>query len=320
MDMRMNWSFLSFGKARAQSVRTAVVAQSNGVALAQVDTTAARPRLQSCLFRAGGEGQTADTLAALGKQYGLGKAACHTVMPLGSYSLLLIEAPEVPANELRAAVRWRIRELIDFHIDDAVLDVFDAPASGARTTQTHLYVVVSRGNDVKHLADRLQDAGIGLGVIDIPELALRNVAAQLPEDAQGVALLYFGAERGLIALCRNQTLYLARTLDIGEKRLQEAAADGQTEALFDTLALEVQRSLDYYDRTFQQAPIGHLLVAPLAEPIPGLIEGLRANLGLQARMLELGEVVDGAEKFPAEQAAPCLLAIGAALRSESKAL
>jgi len=52
------------------------------------------------------------------------------------------------------------RELIDFHVDDAVLDVFDAPASGARTTQTHLYVVVSRSNDVKQLADQLQDAGI----------------------------------------------------------------------------------------------------------------------------------------------------------------
>ncbi|MBI5463271.1 MAG: hypothetical protein HY941_13885 [Gammaproteobacteria bacterium] len=316
----MNLSFLSFGKARAQGVRTAVVVHSDGVALAQIDGSKTRPRLQSCQFRAGGEAQTADTLASLGKQFGLAKAACHTVMPLGSYSLLLIEAPEVPANELRAAVRWRIRELIDFHIDDAVLDVFDAPASGARTTQTHLYVVVSRSNDVKQLADRLQDAGIGLGVIDIPELALRNVAAQLPEDAQGVALLYFGAERGLIALCRNQTLYLARTLDIGQTRLQEAAADGQTEALFDALALEVQRSLDYYDRTFQQAPIGNLLIAPLAEPIPGLVEGLRANLGLQARLLELGEVVDGAEKIPADQAAQCLLAIGTALRSESKTL
>lgn len=316
----MNWSFLSFGKARAQGVRTAVVVEGDGVALAQVDTTKARPHLHSCQFRAADDAQLADTLAALGKQYALGKAACHTVMPLGSYSLLLIEAPEVPANELRAAVRWRIRELIDFHVDDAVLDVFDAPASGARATRTHLYVVVSRGNDVKQLADRLQDAGIGLAVIDIPELALRNIAARLPEDTHGVALLYFGAERGLIALCRNQTLYLARTLDIGEQRLREAAADGQTEAVFDTLALEVQRSLDYYDRTFQQAPIGHLLVAPLAAPIPGLVEGLHANLGLHARALELGEVVDGAEKFPAEQAARCLLAIGAALRSESKTL
>ncbi len=241
-------------------------------------------------------------------------------MGLGSYHLLLIEAPEVPADELRAAVRWRIRDLIDFHVDDAVLDVFDAPAGGARGAQTHLYVVVCRSNDVKTLADSLLDAGIGLNVIDIPELALRNLAASLPEDEQGMAILYFGPERGLIALCRNRTLYLARTLDIGQNRVLEALADGHTEALFDSLALEMQRSLDYYDRHFQQAPISSVLVAPLGAPVPGLTDNLQTNLGIQTRMLDLAEIVDGAEAVPPEQAGQCMLAVGAALRSESKTL
>ena len=316
----MNWSLLSFGKARAKGANTAIVVDEGGVAVAQVDSGAARPRLRYAQHHAADEAQLTETLQRLARQHALGKAGCHTVMPLGGYSLLLIEAPEVPASELRAAVRWRIRELIDFHIDDAVLDVFDAPASGARGTKTHLYVVVSRGSDVKQLADRLQDAGVGLSVIDIPELALRNIAAQLPEDAQGVALLYFGEQRGLIALCRNQTLYLARTLSIGQARLQEAVTDGQTAGLFDSLALEVQRSLDYYDRHFQQAPITQLVVAPLDEPLPELIDGLHGNLGLQTRSLALNEIVDGADALPQRDASGCLLAIGAALLSETKTL
>lgn len=316
----MNWSLLSFGKARAKGVNTAVVVDDGGVALAQIDNGGKRPRLRYAEYQRASEAEVGEALQRAARQYALGKAECHTVMPLGGYSLLLIEAPEVPAAELRAAVRWRIRELIDFHVDDAMLDVFDAPASGARGTRTHLYVVVSRGNDVKLLADRLQNAGVGLSVIDIPELALRNVAAQLPEDAQGVALLYFGEQRGLIALCRNQTLYLARTLSIGQARLQEAVTDGQTAALFDALALEVQRSLDYYDRHFQQAPISQLVVAPLNEPLPELVGGLRDYLGLQTRMLGIQEVVDGAESLAAGDASRCLMAIGAALRSESKTL
>lgn len=291
-----------------------------GIAFAEVGVKGQRlPRLMNCSYDIAPADIQDGSLSQLVKARHLGKADCHTVMPLGSYHLLLIEAPEVPANELRAAVRWRIRDLIDYHVDDAVLDVFDAPASGARG-QTHLYVVVSRSNDVKQLADRLQDAGVNLSVIDIPELALRNIAAQLPEDEQGVAILYFGAQRGLIALCRNRTLYLARTLDLGQERLQEAIADGHTEALFDALALEVQRSLDYYDRHFQQAPISHLLITPLAEPMPGLIESLRSNIGLQVRMLDLSEVVEGADKIPEERAGELVLAIGAALRSESVAL
>ena len=39
------------------------------------------------------------------------------VMPLGSYNLLQIEAPKVPPEELRSAVRWRVKDLIDFPID-----------------------------------------------------------------------------------------------------------------------------------------------------------------------------------------------------------
>lgn len=304
---------------RNADLNTALCIDSGGIALAEIRWMQDRPRLVGCSVRT----TTADDLNAglsqLARSAQLGARNCATVMPLGSYSLLLIEAPEVPANELRAAVRWRIRELIDFHVDDAVLDVFDAPASGARG-QTHLYVVVSRASEVKALADRLQDAGINLSVIDIPELALRNIAAQLPEDAQGVAMLHFGAQRGLIALCRNRTLYLARTLDVGEERLQAAVTDGQTEALFDALGLEVQRSLDYYDRTFQQAPISHLLITPLSEPLPGLVESLRGSIGLQVRMLDLSEVVEGADEVAPAQAGRCLLALGAALRNESKTL
>lgn len=315
----MNLSFLPFGKAPAKGERTAVVVCSDGVALAQVDAGTARPKLRHAHFHAASEAQLDDGLSAIARQYSLGKTECCTVMPIGGYSLLLIEAPEVPAPELRAAVRWRIRDLIDFHVDDAVLDVFDAPDSGNRG-QKQLYVVVSRRAEVQQLADRLQDAGMNLSVIDIPELALRNIAAQLPEDAQGVAMLHFGARRGLIALCRNQTLYLARTLDIGEERLREAAADGHTEALFDGLALEVQRSLDYFDRHFHQVPIGRLVIAPLGEAVPGLVESLRNGTGLETRMLDLAEVVDGAEGIPAEHAGACLLAVGAALRRESKSL
>ncbi|MFN2309950.1 MAG: hypothetical protein ABR553_09495 [Gammaproteobacteria bacterium] len=312
MNMLTQWL-----RKRDADLNTAVCIDSAGVTLAEVRWADGRPQLIECDVHPTLADDANAALQQAAKRAGVHD--CATVMPIGSYSLLLIEAPEVPAPELRAAVRWRIRDLIDFHVDDAVLDVFDAPASGARG-QTHLYVVVSRSSEVKALADRLQDAGIKLGVIDIPELALRNIAARLPEDEQGVALLYFGEQRGVIALCRNQTLYLARTLEVGQQRLREAVADGQTEALFDALALEVQRSLDYYDRHFQQAPISQLVIAPLGEPVEGLVETLHSNLGLGVRPLKLTEIVDGAEHVTPAQASDCLLALGAALRRESTSL
>jgi MSHA biogenesis protein MshI len=239
---------------------------------------------------------------------------CCTVLDIGDYQLLMVEAPEVPPAELRAAIRWRIRDLIDFHIDDAVLDVFDAPVSGARGVQEHLYVVVARSSTVKERVQLLQDAGARLEIIDIPELALRNIAAQLQEDSNGLALLYFEAEHGVITLTRDATLYLARSMDIGYAHLQ------QSPELVDRLALELQRSMDYFERHFQQTPLSSIALCPLPEQLPDLAGQLEQQVGFSVRQLSLEDIVEVSEPVPADQAAHCLLAIGAALRSEAPQL
>ena len=47
----------------------------------------------------------------------------HAVLGLPDYQLLQIEAPAVPPDELRAAARWHIRDLVSGHVDDITLDV-----------------------------------------------------------------------------------------------------------------------------------------------------------------------------------------------------
>jgi MSHA biogenesis protein MshI len=297
----------------------AIVPQADGCALVHLERDGERDRLVEQVFLPRVDGsplqqQLAETL----RRQRFGQLPCTTLMGVDEYQLLLVDAPQVPPAELRAAIRWKVRELIDFHVDDAMVDVFDAPASSARGVQDHLYTVVSRSSAVRARVDLLQEAGARLEVIDIPELALRNIVDRLPENPAGVALLYFGPQRGLITLVRNSTLYLARSLDIGYRDLEAASADPRP--LWDTLALELQRSMDYYDRHFQQAQIGHVLLAPLPVPVPGMVEGLHDSLGLPVREVALDEVVSLAEPLDPAAAAHCFLAVGAALRRETKSL
>jgi len=56
--------------------------------------------------------------------------------------------------------------------------------------------------------------------------------------------------------------HLVSRTDAGFRRGTAASGDGQTEALFDALGLEVQRSMDCYDRIFLQVSITQLLVVP----------------------------------------------------------
>ncbi len=314
-----------------------------GVALARIKAgdDGHPPHVELCEFfpLESAAGQQ-ELLAELVDGYGLARSHCLSVMP-GNFSLLLVEAPQVDAAELKAAVRWQIKDLIDFHIDDAVIDVFDIPGQEARGRQKMMYVVAARVSTVQEHIDLLEGAGAALSVIDIPELALRNIAALLPEGPGGVALLHFTRHGGLLTLSRDGELYLSRNLEMGCEALHsQLQADAGVELggmslesqeneggfspgmtrLLDSIVLEVQRSLDYYESHFSLPPVGGLVLAPTEEPIPGMLSYIASNLSVPVRTLDLNAVLDSETTLSDALQSRALLAIGAALRREEKVL
>jgi len=306
----------SFTKKQKGNSLSALVPGVTGTACATVlKPGSERPELERCGLYQLNPGQSpVEHLQQLTRQLSLSGNSITTLLPMGDYHLMMVEAPEVPPAELKAAVRWRIRDLIDFHIDDAVLDVFDAPPSGARGVQESLYVVVSRTSTIKSVIEPFEAAGIELGIIDIPELAMRNIAARLDADKEGVALIYFGADQVLVTLTRDATLYLARSMDFGYQQLQESPE------LADRLALELQRSMDYYDRHFQQAPISAVALCPMPVALPELVSRLGDQIGLPVQPIDLADIVEIGNAVETSQLTGCVLAIGAALRTETTQL
>lgn len=257
------------------------------------------------------------TLARIATNYGLKRAACTVVLDQTEYSLLLTEAPDVPVEELRAAMRWRVKDLIDFHINDATLDVFDVPGERVAGRTRQMYVVAARSAVIQKRADLLDAANINLQVIDIIELAQRNLAGLLPEDVRGVALLSFTAGAGLLTITKQGELYLSRNLDIGLDVLTQSE---DPHAYFDRIVLEIQRSLDYYDSHFRQPPLASLVLTPMPRPVPGLEEHLRANLSMNVSIMDLTQLMDFRSEFDPTARARCLTTIAAALRREQVTL
>ncbi len=293
-------------------VATALVMRENGL----------QPTLASCEHSPYDATTTRDALLPrLARQSAFESVPCTSIVDPLDYTLLLIESPQVPAAELRAATRWRVKDLIDFHIDDAVIDVFEVPADkGGR--QTMMYAVVTRTNVIKDRADELLDAGFQLSCIDIPELAYRNLTALLPEDVGGVAFIHFAADYGLITLTRQATLYLSRQFNPGFDDLfggrDEVSAD--IEGKLDAIIVEIQRSLDYYESHFGQPPISGLVLAPLPHAVSGLKEYFSSQLGIDTRLLDINDLIDCDRQLDTNTQARCMTAIGAALRHEEAAL
>lgn len=317
LGARFSWS-------RRRPGLAAVCPSGRAVSVATVVRSAGRPpRLTRCaVYPLPGDhpGDLRDSMRDLGLQ----RMACTSLIDSAAYSLLLVEAPQVPPSELRAAVRWRVRELIDFHIDDAVVDVFEVPNGRTLGRYPLMYAVAARAAAVRQRIDQLQAAGLDLSVIDIPELAQRNLAAMLPEDVGGVVLLHLGLDSGLMTLTRQGTLYLARSFDWGSRQLAHDDETGllssEAESRIETLAVEIQRSLDYYESQFAQPPVAGIVLGPLDRPLPGIDRMLAAQLGQPCRVLDLNDLLDVEVPLDAALQSASLPAVGAALRDETVVL
>jgi MSHA biogenesis protein MshI len=301
--------------------------QSDAVSLAHIQRDKGLPpRLlgfsqKSCQ----GPAQQRAALAELVAGLGVHGAACVSVMEPGSYQLLQVEAPDVEPAELKAAVRWRIKDLIDFHIDDAVIDVFEMPHHSHHTQGRLMYVVATRASVIQQRAEMLAAAGLTLQAIDITELALRNLTALFPEDVDGVLFLYLTANEGIITLTRQSTLYLARNIELsGRQFLPADSADDNAQATLqrslDNLILEAQRSLDYYESYFAQPPVKAMVIATTLPASVDISPYAQSGLGVKAHQLDLSTLFDlGAVNAAALDGAN-LLTLGAGLRSEEKSL
>ena len=315
-------------QARPQN-QLGLALQPGGLSVASVLRAAgATPRLMRCeyypLSRQADPGLTLRTFVL---QSGLDRAASfRLVLSPDEYQMHLVESPDVPDSELREAVRWRIRDLIDFPVDEAAIDVFDMPqqAGSGRETGKMMCVVVARNPVIAQKAAMVNRSGGELDVIDITDLALRNVLSLTPADATGVALLFVEPAFSLILITGESALYLSRRIWIGANEIAAIAGKDPQGPDFrrvaDALAMELLRSLEYYESHFSRPAVETLYIAPLDAAEQPLIAHLAQAIGTEVQNLDLNALVDAAEPLTPEQQARSLLAIGAALRYERTTL
>lgn len=196
--------------------------------------------------------QRVQALQGLVKQRGWAGASTTLVLPLDQYQVFQMERPEgVDESELADALKWKLKDFLDFSPTDAVSDVFPFPEDASRGRGVLVNVVAARKSLVSELVALVGASDLVLDRIDIAELALRNLTSVLDENQRGVALVHLRENYGQMIVCRDDTLYLSRRLDVATAELRDVA---RQESAVQSLALEMQRSLDYYESQLGQVP------------------------------------------------------------------
>ena len=103
-----------------------------------------------------GEYQGAERLA---KELGFERYQCLTLLAPGEYQMLLVEAPNVPQTELKTAMRWRIKDMLEYHVDDATVDLLEVPRNPAGGERGHsMYAITARNEVIQSALQLKQDA------------------------------------------------------------------------------------------------------------------------------------------------------------------
>ncbi len=302
---------LGLGRGRqGKDALVGIECLQDGIAIAKSEVCDGRRVVELCEFISTDLDQDVPVDALVGDKVaalGLKNLPCNWVIPQKDYSLLLIEAPSVPAAELQQAVRWRVKDLIAFPIEEAVVDVLPLPEGVSRKSKM-VYVAVTRRQAVEQVMAVCRRASLKLHSIDIAEMALRNVIELRGLDHRGAAIVRLLPGGGNVALIRQGQLFMSRQFDIayGGGLLDEIPAE--------QLILELQRSLDYYERQMGQVPPAHIYLCGENIGPEKISEALTNGLSAELSALELEELLREPLNYESGVLQLCVGAIGGACR------
>lgn len=276
------------------------------------------------------------------------------------YQFLQVAAPAVPPEELKAAARYQIREMLDMHIDDITLDVLRV-GDAQKKANPQLFVVAAANAVIKEILALSDAMNWQITVIDILETAQRNLQlakpdTETPKQRAQALLMLTSATQAVLTITANDELHYTRRLDLpagfldmefgsGVDYLDEANAAftpvGEyvpgyaTEDLASTdysaggalpvahaqggdraqrFLLEVQRTLDSWDRTWTELPMAGLQVVA-AERSQNLAAWLSQGLGQRVSVLDTKLLFTGLEKASPQEQMACLPLLGVLLRT-----
>ncbi len=245
---------------------------------------------------------------------------CTTLMAEGDYNIAQFDAPPVPREERKEALRWSLRDVVNYPVENACIDVLDIPGDGLPGRAASVLVVCAAERAVRARAAPFEETRIALEAVDVPELAQRNVAALLEAENRGLVFLRLYESGMMLTLSYRGELVAVRRGEMNTRQMLASDPD-QRARVRERLVLELQRSLDNFDRQYSHIPVSRVVLA--AHPqVDGLAAELAANVYVPVHDLDLAAVIDFPH-IPELRDTACqarnLLAIGAALRTDEGA-
>lgn len=253
------------------------------------------PTHQFATLSVSGPQEWATAIGTLLTQHGVTRRSIRVALAAGLYQQVQIDKPTVPDTEMAGALPWAIKDYISEPVMHLAMDYVDLPALPAGRPRINvIYIPKSR---VQQVADAVNGVA-RLEAIISDELAM----TALYETDQVVRMLLWqpkGQELQLLVFHQGGLCFSRQLRGFGSL----TGIHEPDIMLLDSLALEIQRSLDYLAGQLKLPELGQMQLAITSSFIGTLVRHLEQTFGFPVSAVANKAVLAGVEYLPAYAAA-----------------
>ncbi len=228
-----------------------------------------------------------------------------------------INLPQMTPEELEESIQWEAEQYIPFDINDVNIDVQILATESTQAGQMDVLLVAAKKDMVNDYTEVIHGAGLNPVVVDIDAFAVQNqfeINYELPRS-ETVVLINIGASVTNINILANAVSTFTRDISIGGGQFTDAVQKAlnvsfdEAEALklggggpdsdsvvpqevervlqteSESIANEVQRSLDFYAATSADAHIARIFLSGGSAKIPALIKTIENRTGVAVEVI-----------------------------------
>ncbi len=224
-----------------------------------------------------------------------------------------ISLPAMPYEELEEQIHWEAEQYIPFDINDVNIDFQILAPDQNDPAKMEVLLVASKKDIINDYLGVFNETALRLAVVDVDSFALQN-AFELNYDTdpeQVTALINIGASIMNLNIVKNGVSLFTRDVQVGgnlyTEEIQKQFGVSSEEAekfkitgespdqgrlndiisrVNDTLAMEMRRSLDFYNTTAGEGKINDIFISGGGAKTARLAEAIHQRLGLPVEVLE----------------------------------
>ncbi len=234
-----------------------------------------------------------------------------------------ISLPSMPPEELEDQIQWEAEQYIPFDINDVNIDFQMLAQDEQDATKMNVLLVASKKDIINDYVTVFNEAGLKLVVMDVDSFAVQNIF-ELNYDVdpdEVYALINIGASIMNINIVKGGVSLFTRDVQMGgnlyteEIQKQFALQGDEAERvkltgvssdparfkdvmarINETLAIEIRRSLDFYNSNAGEGKISRVYLSGGSSKASMLVEVVSERLGMPVEILNPFQNINYSEK------------------------